>query len=65
MKCPDHSDVELRRENYYRSGFCPKCLKHYRLCTAVEFMNICDRLEGHVGPHQDARGREWVDPKKK
>ena len=60
MKCPIHPDIELRRENYYKTGFCGKCLKHHRMCTATEFMNICDLPEGHVGRHRDATGREWA-----
>ncbi len=64
MMCPEHPEVELRRENYYTTGFCLKCLKHHRLCVAVQIMNICDRLEGHAGPHRDARGTEWATPPK-
>ena len=59
MKCPSHPDVELRRENYYSTGYCTKCALHYRMCTAVEFMNICDLPENHQGRHRDAAGREW------
>jgi hypothetical protein len=63
MNCPEHPDIELRRENYYKTGFCSKCLKHHRMCTEVQFMNICDRLEGHDGAHRDASGKEWTSPK--
>jgi len=59
MNCPKHPEVELRRENY-ETGFCLKCLKHYPMCCEVEFMNICDRLKDHKGPHRDERGREWA-----
>jgi hypothetical protein len=29
------------------------------MCTATKFLGICDLLEGHVGLHKDAQGREW------
>lgn len=60
MRCPQHPDIELRRENYYATGYCTKCAKHHRMCTKVQFMNICDLPEGHDGPHKDAQGREWT-----
>lgn len=58
MNCPEHPEVELRRERY-ETGFCLKCLKHYPMCCVTEYMNICDRLKDHEGPHRDERGREW------
>ncbi len=59
MKCPQHPDVELRREQYYSRGICHKCSKPYRMCTATKLLGICDLLEGHAGLHKDALGREW------
>ena len=60
LNCPVHPEVELLRKNYYKTGFCETCTKHHRMCTVVQVMNICDRLEGHEGPHRDARGQEWA-----
>ena len=59
MNCPEHPEVELRRENY-ETGFCVKCLKHYPMCCATEYMNICEKLKGHEGLHQDNTGREFA-----
>jgi hypothetical protein len=62
MKCPVHTDIELRVEHYsndeysYRTGFCLKCLKNYNLCRATRHMKSCDKLEGHNDSHQDKDG---------
>lgn len=58
-QCPEHPDVELRRENY-NTGFCIKCSKHYPMCCVTEYMNICIYLKDHEGLHMDKHGHEWV-----
>lgn len=63
--CQIHGD-ELRQEHLvddenhgYMSGFCFKCAKHYRLCTACRYMNHCIRLENHDGLHMDSGRNTW------
>ena len=58
MKCPEHPDVELRREGNYETGFCSRCLKHFEMCTSVRYMEICELLKGHEGPHAGSRS-QW------
>jgi hypothetical protein len=63
--CPEHGD-ELRQEHLvdeenhgYMSGFCFKCAKHYRLCTATRYMNHCIRPKDHEGDHLDSENHTW------
>ena len=56
MKCPIH-DEELRDEYY--TGFCLKCLKHYKRCLKTQYMNSCDKLYRHEGCHEDKKGHQW------
>jgi hypothetical protein len=61
VNCPEHPETPLREEwGEGRTGFCSKCLKHYPLCFAVRHMAICQKLNGHDGPHIDERGKEWA-----
>jgi hypothetical protein len=69
MKCPIHRDEDTRKEyilkddsdDHIRTGYCSKCGQHYRQCTAVQYMNICDLVHGHQGPHTDAKGNQWTE----
>jgi hypothetical protein len=63
MRCPNHPELELRSEfnsesNTY-TGFCLKCLKHHPRCTSVRYMDMCNQVAGHAGPHE-AHGTEWI-----
>lgn len=63
MNCPQHPEVTLREEwSGGRTGFCLKCCKHYGLCRKVRYMDICQKLEKHDGPHRDKNGNEWEEP---
>jgi hypothetical protein len=63
VNCPEHPEELLREEwGQGRTGFCLKCLKHYPLCTAARYMDICQKLKKHDGPHITAKGDEWEEP---
>ena len=55
--CPIHSTDLLRIEYYAKSdgwslsGFCLKCCKHYALCAANQYMDVCIKLQSHDGQH--------------
>lgn len=63
--CQEH-DEELRQEHLideqgrgYMSGYCAKCAKHYRLCTATRYMDHCVKRQNHDGEHQDSGNHIW------
>ena len=63
--CPEH-DEELRIEYLVEeddrgwvSGFCFKCAKHYRLCSANRYCDGCIKLKGHDSSHMDSGGHIW------
>lgn len=66
MQCPVHPEVELRAETdsnrYVFTGFCLKCLKHHPRCTSVHYMEMCNQVLGHEGPHGDPSKKRlmWV-----
>ncbi len=57
--CPEHLQVELRREGNYDTAFCLQCLKHHPMCTAIRYMTICAKIKGHENPHVDRYGLQW------
>ncbi len=63
LVCPKHPE-EVLREEYGpegRTGFCLKCLQHYKLCNTVQYMGRCQDLLGHLGEHVDSRGFRWKE----
>jgi len=62
LMCPKHPEEGLLREEYGpdgRTGFCLKCLQHYKLCNACLYTGICQDLLDHPGEHVDRRGFRW------
>jgi hypothetical protein len=62
MKCPIHN-IELRTECSTENGwtgYCPLCARHYPKCTESRYMDSCDLLKGHQGPHIGLHtGEKW------
>lgn len=58
-QCPVHEDVTLVQLTKKRMGFCGKCLKNYKICTAARWLAICVLVHDHAGRHKDAQGVEW------
>jgi len=61
MKCPVHNE-EIRTEHAKEgvTGYCSLCGQHYRHCTSIKFMTMCDLSYGHTGPHM-GWGEQWND----
>lgn len=49
--CPEHPDTELRAEYGPEgwSGFCLKCVKHYKFCGKNYGTWACMKLKNHQG----------------
>jgi hypothetical protein len=63
--CQDCGE-ELRLEHLiddedrgYTSGYCTKCAKHNRLCSASRYMRQCVRRKDHDGNHLDSDNHTW------
>lgn len=63
LPCPTHHTPmrsEWGTDGTGRTWYCGLCATHYPRCTSVRYMEMCQQLSDHTGPHE-SDGRQWTD----